>query len=612
MGYALQKRASQAEDLLSFKGVDVCTTSRDLSSGSQHCPSNHQVITSCADAKTAAHSLANVKTPDEVGPLLPSTDATPPECELKTINASDSLYVIIYHAYYTGDQTVRTNALNQLYTTYSNYYSGYSLFDLTSPTPSSTLTPNNSLQPISFAALVTGEPGFLMSVTLQDENGQTRPGSGVHIKMTCGDATDMMTVEPNGNSWFSYAGYEKLHCGNQPLAAEAQVERSSSGQWLLGTPTYSYSFEPATINSLQFQNRPQPVQASFIGKWQGIGVVIQTQSKDVFGKTTSTPLSKTNLIFACTQDGVDHSSAALTGISDKKGRVFLSLADAQNAYTGCSASNFTARLSDYDPHTGASAKTNPTYDFFFANPGPIPVGQISGSSFTGASLVGQELEVGGRIRLADSGSIPGGYLRAASQICLFYSTEAAQANPAGCPQTRTESSISLYSDSQAQYLFSGTSRISYGDYLKMGSPAIELRILNFRGESYPASTFDANQHSVTPQDINVKDVHLPTSVDDLHNEVCLSVQQVWNMSQCAAVFHIIDHESNWKVDAENPSSHACGLFQTNPCSKAADTALPGEPYVSIGNTMNWGIQYIKTRYQSPNAAWAFWQTHANY
>ncbi len=60
-------------------------------------------------------------------------------------------------------------------------------------------------------------------------------------------------------------------------------------------------------------------------------------------------------------------------------------------------------------------------------------------------------------------------------------------------------------------------------------------------------------------------------------------------------------ESGWNPGARNRSSGACGIPQALPCSKIPDMSPQGQ--------IEWGLHYIKQRYGTPSAAWAFWRQH---
>lgn len=70
---------------------------------------------------------------------------------------------------------------------------------------------------------------------------------------------------------------------------------------------------------------------------------------------------------------------------------------------------------------------------------------------------------------------------------------------------------------------------------------------------------------------------------------------------------IISHESGWNHTATNASSGAYGLAQALPGSKMA---AAGSDWKSNPETqIKWALNYMNSRYGSPNAAWSFWQTH---
>jgi hypothetical protein len=81
-------------------------------------------------------------------------------------------------------------------------------------------------------------------------------------------------------------------------------------------------------------------------------------------------------------------------------------------------------------------------------------------------------------------------------------------------------------------------------------------------------------------------------------------------SQFAAFAWIIEHESGWNVEAQNPSSGAYGLGQALPASKMAPY---GPDYLTDPATqIKWALAYMDGRYGSPNAAKAFWEAHGWY
>ncbi|QAY16413.1 tape measure protein [Gordonia phage Msay19] len=71
-----------------------------------------------------------------------------------------------------------------------------------------------------------------------------------------------------------------------------------------------------------------------------------------------------------------------------------------------------------------------------------------------------------------------------------------------------------------------------------------------------------------------------------------------------ALNQLIGHESSWNPNAQNPSSTAYGLFQFLDSTWASvGGSKTSDPYQQA----IYGGRYIKNRYGSPSAAWAFWQ-----
>ncbi|HEY8212464.1 MAG TPA: LysM peptidoglycan-binding domain-containing protein [Myxococcaceae bacterium] len=81
----------------------------------------------------------------------------------------------------------------------------------------------------------------------------------------------------------------------------------------------------------------------------------------------------------------------------------------------------------------------------------------------------------------------------------------------------------------------------------------------------------------------------------------------WSKSN--ALWTLLQHESSLNPRAKNPSSTAYGLFQfldsTWKGTGVAKTSDPEQQFIG-------GYRYIKQRYGSPEAAWAFWQKHKWY
>ncbi len=74
--------------------------------------------------------------------------------------------------------------------------------------------------------------------------------------------------------------------------------------------------------------------------------------------------------------------------------------------------------------------------------------------------------------------------------------------------------------------------------------------------------------------------------------------------------NIIIRESNWDINATNPSSGAYGIPQSLPGSKMASV---GDDWrTNPATQITWGIEYMKDRYGSPCSAWGFKSSHGWY
>ena len=78
---------------------------------------------------------------------------------------------------------------------------------------------------------------------------------------------------------------------------------------------------------------------------------------------------------------------------------------------------------------------------------------------------------------------------------------------------------------------------------------------------------------------------------------------------CRSLFPCLDQlyvsESNWRVDADNPTSSAYGIPQA--LTELHD--LPADYMTSAESQIRWGLEYIADSYGSPCSAWAFKQAN---
>ena len=87
-------------------------------------------------------------------------------------------------------------------------------------------------------------------------------------------------------------------------------------------------------------------------------------------------------------------------------------------------------------------------------------------------------------------------------------------------------------------------------------------------------------------------------------------EQGWTTSDYNAIVNIAIKESSLNPNSVNKKSGACGLFQAYPCNKAVKQ-YP-DYMTNYKSQVDWGINYIKNRYQTPSKAWEFWQQHKWY
>ncbi|MFD7435502.1 transglycosylase SLT domain-containing protein [Streptomyces sp. NPDC059861] len=90
----------------------------------------------------------------------------------------------------------------------------------------------------------------------------------------------------------------------------------------------------------------------------------------------------------------------------------------------------------------------------------------------------------------------------------------------------------------------------------------------------------------------------------------IAKKMIPDAAQYNAFSKIVEHESGWDVDATNASSGAYGLVQALPGNKMATA---GSDWKTNAQTqIEWGLDYMKSRYGSPVGAWNFWQSNGWY
>lgn len=80
----------------------------------------------------------------------------------------------------------------------------------------------------------------------------------------------------------------------------------------------------------------------------------------------------------------------------------------------------------------------------------------------------------------------------------------------------------------------------------------------------------------------------------------------WSDSEFSALNALVNGESGWNPNAANPTSSAYGLFQFLDSTWASYGKKTSDPLKQL----DYGLQYIKSRYGSPSAAYAAWSSRS--
>ncbi|GAA4047494.1 hypothetical protein GCM10023063_38540 [Arthrobacter methylotrophus] len=81
----------------------------------------------------------------------------------------------------------------------------------------------------------------------------------------------------------------------------------------------------------------------------------------------------------------------------------------------------------------------------------------------------------------------------------------------------------------------------------------------------------------------------------------------WGPGEMSALTTLWNKESDWRTTATNASSGAYGIVQSLPGEKMASEGADWQS--NYQTQIRWGLNYIKERYGSPSAAWAFHLAH---
>lgn len=90
----------------------------------------------------------------------------------------------------------------------------------------------------------------------------------------------------------------------------------------------------------------------------------------------------------------------------------------------------------------------------------------------------------------------------------------------------------------------------------------------------------------------------------------LAAQRGWGDDQFGCLLQLWNHESGWRVNAQNGSSGAYGIPQALPGSKMASAGADWR--TNPATQITWGLNYIAGRYSTPCGAWSSFQSKGWY
>ncbi|MFD3499185.1 transglycosylase SLT domain-containing protein [Streptomyces sp. NPDC058676] len=125
-----------------------------------------------------------------------------------------------------------------------------------------------------------------------------------------------------------------------------------------------------------------------------------------------------------------------------------------------------------------------------------------------------------------------------------------------------------------------------------------------------ALTAVALASAATGMALTAAPAHAATTASSATEAKTIAHKLIPDTAQYNAFSKIVEHESGWDVDATNASSGAYGLVQALPGSKMASAGSDWK--TSAATQIEWGLDYMNSRYGSPAGAWSFWQANGWY
>jgi resuscitation-promoting factor RpfB len=117
----------------------------------------------------------------------------------------------------------------------------------------------------------------------------------------------------------------------------------------------------------------------------------------------------------------------------------------------------------------------------------------------------------------------------------------------------------------------------------------------------------AQAGATTQSELPAGDANPPTAAEE-HDNYELGMKMAaaqpynWTGAQATALNNLWTRESGWNQTAENPTSGAYGIPQALPGSKMASAGSNWQ--TSAATQIAWGLEYIRSTYGTPVAAWA--------
>lgn len=134
---------------------------------------------------------------------------------------------------------------------------------------------------------------------------------------------------------------------------------------------------------------------------------------------------------------------------------------------------------------------------------------------------------------------------------------------------------------------------------KRTTQTVQAKLASKHIEVSPQPPTTAEQEIVTTQsNVVTEEPNTPKAIAQVK-----AAERGWVGSEWDALVELWHKESGWNPQAYNASSGACGIPQALPCSKIPNPS-------DVSSQIDWGLDYISSRYGSPTKALNFWHNEA--